>query len=294
MLPTLLFAALLSLSTAFPHDLSSLSSRHKRLARPAESDLVLPRQASKRCQNHNDTTQNDGMSHVHVATSGTDLIKDTSSACGQTGATKKSTSTSGPNGNIYWLNCGITEGGWTPPSVRVQDLVFRDLRSVVDNQNNVFKPCAPYLSLFEKYANMHGFPPILLASFAMQESSCNPDAVGGGGEQGIMQISQDKCGDAPNGDCKNLDYNIGTAANFFHGLLASNNGNVLVCIGSYNGWFKGMTYSDATAAAKSKCCLCQRNLAYIHQFLNGWLQGIDAHDDIIPPEEFDNLRVCSA
>ncbi len=50
---------------------------------------------------------------------------------------------------------------------------------------------------------MYGFPPILLASFAMQESSCNHDAVGGGGEQGLMQISKDKCGDAPNGDCKN-------------------------------------------------------------------------------------------
>ncbi|KAF8348344.1 glycoside hydrolase family 23 protein [Amanita rubescens] len=288
MVPTLfftLFAALLSLSTAFPHDLSSLSSRHNRLARPAES-----RQASKRCQNNNDTAQNDGVSHVNM---GAGLIKVTSSTCGPTGATKKSTSTSGPNGSIYWLNCGITNGGWKAPFVRVQDLVSRDLRSVINNQNNVFKPCAPYLSQFEKYANMYGFPSILLASFAMQESSCIPDAVGGGGEQGLMQISKDKCSDAPNGDCKNPDYNIGTAAKFFHGLLASNNGNVLVCIGSYNGWFEGMTYNDATAAAKSKCCRCQENLAYIHQFVNGWLQGIDAHDDITPPEEFDNLRVCS-
>lgn len=35
-------------------------------------------------------------------------------------------------------------------------------------------------------------PSILVASFAMQESGCKPDEQGGGGEQGIMQISQDK------------------------------------------------------------------------------------------------------
>ena len=42
----------------------------------------------------------------------------------------------------------------------------------------------------------------MLAAFAMQESSCNPNTVGGAGEQGLMQLTKDKCGDAPNGDCK--------------------------------------------------------------------------------------------
>lgn len=36
----LLFAALLTLSAAFHHDLSSLSARHNRLARRVESDHV--------------------------------------------------------------------------------------------------------------------------------------------------------------------------------------------------------------------------------------------------------------
>lgn len=45
-------------------------------------------------------------------------------------------------------------------------------------------------------------PPIMLASFAMQESSCNPATVGGAGEQGLMQITKDKCGSAPGGNCK--------------------------------------------------------------------------------------------
>lgn len=44
--------------------------------------------------------------------------------------------------------------------------------------------------------------PIMIASIMMQESSCNKDTVGGGGEQGLMQITHDKCGGAPNGDCK--------------------------------------------------------------------------------------------
>jgi hypothetical protein len=47
-------------------------------------------------------------------------------------------------------------------------------------------------------------PPIILASFAMQESSCNPSAVGGAGEQGLMQITRDKCKGAPNGNCKDI------------------------------------------------------------------------------------------
>lgn len=36
----------------------------------------------------------------------------------------------------------------------------------------------------------------------MQESTCNPGAVGEGGEQGLMQISKDKCVNAPGGNCQ--------------------------------------------------------------------------------------------
>ena len=45
-------------------------------------------------------------------------------------------------------------------------------------------------------------PPIAIASIMMQESTCNKDTVGGGGEQGLMQITKDKCGGAPGGNCK--------------------------------------------------------------------------------------------
>ena len=101
----------------------------------------------------------------------------------------------------------------------------------------------------------------------MQESSCNPETVGGGGEQGLMQITKDKCGGAPGGNCKDpvgiqiilssslplfwerrpgnsglQDFNIGAGAKFFSETLNNNGGSLLLTIGDYNGWFSGMTY----------------------------------------------------
>jgi hypothetical protein len=94
----------------------------------------------------------------------------------------------------------------------------------------------------------------------MQESSCNPSAVGGAGEQGLMQITRDKCRGAPNGNCKDIvslliryfkfthrvyrhqDFNIRVGAEFFAATLASNGGDVFSTIGEYNGWKPGMTY----------------------------------------------------
>ena len=45
-------------------------------------------------------------------------------------------------------------------------------------------------------------PAIMIASFALQESNCNPDTIGGAGEQGLMQLTKDKCGAAPDGNCR--------------------------------------------------------------------------------------------
>jgi soluble lytic murein transglycosylase-like protein len=99
----------------------------------------------------------------------------------------------------------------------------------------------------------------MIASFALQESSCQPNTTGEGGEQGLMQISQDKCTGAPDGNCKDpvsfffpflvrnthciyeKDFNIGVGAKFFANTLKNNNGNVIQSIGQYNGWFVGMT-----------------------------------------------------
>lgn len=38
-------------------------------------------------------------------------------------------------------------------------------------KNSVWGPCGQYIYLFEKYGNEMGIPPIMLASFALQEST---------------------------------------------------------------------------------------------------------------------------
>ncbi|KAG2351289.1 hypothetical protein BDR07DRAFT_1386260 [Suillus spraguei] len=127
----------------------------------------------------------------------------------------------------------------------------------------------------------------------MQESSCNPNTVGGDGEQGLMQLTSDKCVGAPNGNCQDVDFNIGAGAVFFSQLLDENDGDLLSSIGHYNGWFQGMTYANATAAAYSGNCRGQNNLDYLHQFLNGWCQNINAYQYNPPLGEYFNLNDCN-
>lgn len=83
---------------------------------------------------------------------------------------------------------------------------IKSLTEAVEMSNSVFGACAPYLDHFNSIGNELGIPPIALASIAMQESSCNPDVTGGGGEQGMFQITNDKCGGAPGGNCKDVHY----------------------------------------------------------------------------------------
>ena len=61
------------------------------------------------------------------------------------------TAVSGPNGNIDWLNCGINDGGWRPPFVRISDLIAADLSTAIKDKNSPFKACNDYVGLFEKY-----------------------------------------------------------------------------------------------------------------------------------------------
>jgi len=100
------------------------------------------------------------------------------------------------------MNCGFEDAGWHPPYVQVKDLITVPLGAALQNPESPFKACAAFIGLFEKYGGMYGIPSIMLASFAMQESSCRPWTVGGAGEQGLMQITVDKCGGAPGGNCQ--------------------------------------------------------------------------------------------
>ncbi len=94
-----------------------------------------------------------------------------------------------------------------------------DLSEAIKKPDSPFKPCEPFLPIFQKCAQTFGVPSILIASFALQEvcsigcpagvlfaqvpgqSTCNPSTTGGAGEVGLMQLTPDKCHDAPNGDC---------------------------------------------------------------------------------------------
>lgn len=94
----------------------------------------------------------------------------------------------------------------------------------------------------------------MLASIALQESSCNQWASGdNGGAHGLMQITSDKCTDGI--DCSDPDYNIKTAAYLLKGLIDNSGGNVVKALGQYNGWQPGMTVNSATAAGWSDCCV---------------------------------------
>jgi len=212
------------------------------------------------------------------------------SNCGDIGATREVTPTTGPNGSLRWLNCGLDGAGWTPQRVTIDDIVVVDLNEAIQQDGSPFKACAPFVGLFNQYAAEFGLRAIILASFAMQESSCNPDTVGGGGEQGLMQITPEKCHGAPNGNCREPWFNIRTGAKYFADTLRDKNGDFLTALGAYNGWQVLMDLPSATAAAHSDCCKCQKNVDYLHQFLNGWCQGLDAYAHGLG--QYFNLRVC--
>ncbi|KAG8763691.1 hypothetical protein FRC12_008440 [Ceratobasidium sp. 428] len=218
------------------------------------------------------------------------VIKAKGNACGATGAVAKTSHDAGPNGSQDWLNCGINGGGWSPPMVTTDNMISKDLTEDLKKPNSIFKPCAQYSNIIYDAAGQYGLPPIMIASIMMQESTCNKDTVGGGGEQGLMQITHEKCVGAPGGNCKDPWFNIHTGAKYLSDQIKNSNGNVLLAVASYNGWFTGLTYDKATAAAHSNCCRCQQNLDYPHQFLNGWMQGIDAYSSNLGT--YKNLDVC--
>ncbi|KAF9263345.1 lysozyme-like protein [Marasmius fiardii PR-910] len=220
---------------------------------------------------------------VGASTSG---LLNVGSSCGDIGATYDITNDSGPNGTMYWINCGINSNGWRPRHVGMSDLKVVTLQ----DHNSPFQPCARYMNKFIQYANEFNIPPIVMASFAMQESSCNLSTIGGGSEVGLMQITPDKCGNAPGGNCFDPGYNIRIGAAYFRSVLDQSSGNVLQAMGMYNGWKPGMTIASATAAADSNCCRCQNNLDYLFQMLNSRLQNINPY--LCHLGKYFNLDIC--
>jgi hypothetical protein len=193
------------------------------------------------------------------------------------------TKLSGPNGHIDWLNCGVDGSGWSPAPVKLEELIVVSLESA---RHTAFASCSDeIIATFIEYGKQHNgsfphrsstggcfllsvdsrrlVPAIVFASIAMQESGCNPQVVGGAGEQGLMQITPDKCKGAPNGNCKDIvgfprhrffrvvgpcsstisqEFNIKTGTEYFVSVLEEDGGDILLTVGRYNGWKNGMTH----------------------------------------------------
>ncbi|RXK39172.1 hypothetical protein M231_03529 [Tremella mesenterica] len=172
-----------------------------------------------------------------------------------------------PNGSEDWINCGLNGGGWNPPAVKVEELVSAELTS-----GGVFDACSAYFDIFTSVGNQYGLPPILLASIALQESSCNSGATGPNGEAGLMQLAQENWDGASNP--WDVNWNINAGAKVFMQYYNSNNQNFFAAMGSYNGWKWGLTVGDV-AATKAQHCSWQQNLDYLAQIANGWMQNKD-------------------
>ncbi|KAM0788801.1 hypothetical protein ACM66B_002889 [Microbotryomycetes sp. NB124-2] len=214
------------------------------------------------------------------SSSGKGLIGYTDSRCGPSGATAETTNSGGPNGAESWLNCGMSQsspdGEWNPPYLTLDQLTVKSLDDALKMDNSAFSACAPYVDMFDRVGKEVGLPPIVLASIAMQESTCNPSVTGKAGESGMFQITSDKCGGAPGGDCHDLYYNMKTGATYLKSTLDDNGGDFLKSLGMYNGWYAGLSYNKATAV-RGSCWACQQNLDYTTQMLNGWFQGLEGY-----------------
>ncbi|PWN36521.1 lysozyme-like protein [Meira miltonrushii] len=194
-----------------------------------------------------------------------------------------------PNGCISFLNCGIhSKSGWNPPPVKLKDLKI--LSGQAAAQKPVFAPCKKYLSIFNSIEQETGVPTTVLMSFAMQESSCNKGCTGPNGEIGLMQLTKENCremGVNP-GDAWDPETNIRLGAKQFKQYLDQNNGNVIIAIGMYNGWYKGLT--ESKARNKQYGCGAQNNLDYLDQTLNAWWQGKDGYTKDF--QTYNNLAEC--
>lgn len=209
-----------------------------------------------------------------TATGHSGVIQAYSEQCGSPNGTEQPTATGGPNGDENWLNCGVDGNGWSPPPVTLQNLVYMDLATVLQNDGNPFAPCSPYLSMFETMASETGVPTIFLASIALQESSCQPGVTGGAGEIGMMQITSEKC-PTDGSDCYDAMTNIRIGAQYFKTVLDNNNGNLAATMGEYNGWYQGLT---TTLANNYATCAQHNNLDYLQNVFNGYLQGVNPSD----------------
>jgi membrane-bound lytic murein transglycosylase MltF len=77
------------------------------------------------------------------------------------------------------------------------------------------------LPIFEEYASMYGFDPVLLTAQAYQESGLDQDAVSGAGAVGIMQLMPSTAADPNVGipDISSVENNVHAGAKYLRFLL---------------------------------------------------------------------------
>lgn len=161
---------------------SETKKASKAVQQQAQSSQSAAPAASSQASNDNN---NNNSSSNSLITGTHGLLQLYDSTCGSADATADTTSTSGPNGAISFLNCGLDSGGWTAPNLHISQVKYKGL----DEAGDVFSDCSSYFDLFNKHGEKYGIPPIFLASITMQESSCDPSVTGGGGEAGVSFVS---------------------------------------------------------------------------------------------------------
>ncbi|KAG8886220.1 hypothetical protein FRB97_006223 [Tulasnella sp. 331] len=191
--------------------------------------------------------------------------------CGPNNPSATTTKSSGPNGEESWFNCGLTGGGWTPPVMKLEQMVYVSAEDALAMDNTPYGPCKSNLDKFNSYASKYNLPAIMLMSFAMQESTCNNNIQDPAGTIGMFQLAPENC---PSGvDCTDIDNNFEYACKLIIQYLSDANGNVVKMVGAYNGWYDNMTESEAKKAP----CDQQQNLDYLQQWANAWMQGTDGY-----------------
>lgn len=66
------------------------------------------------------------------------------------------TAKTGPNGAEDWMNCGLFNGGWSPPMLRVSDIKTVDLEWAFQQDGSPFKACtADLIGKFVYYAGQN-------------------------------------------------------------------------------------------------------------------------------------------
>ncbi|KAH0559315.1 hypothetical protein GP486_004170 [Trichoglossum hirsutum] len=172
------------------------------------------------------------------------------------------------------MNSGIKENGWTAPFLSLDNIVKINVTAFYSGAG---AKCKQYESAFQTIGDKYHIDPVILASIAMQESSCNADVSGG-----LMQVY---CGNYDNGRCTNdIIPNVDAGAKYLRTQLDASKNNIIKAFGLYNGWFTATeSYGKNGGRGLTEDYPCHggvgnggpQNLDYLQQMLNGWLLGRD-------------------